>query len=72
MKLAKEIGEKEGATVVDIGCGQGGFTASVAKTVGARRRVIAVDDSDEYLAEFNARLDTYNAKERVTFLQGCS
>jgi len=69
LKLAREIGVKEGMTVVDVGCGQGGFTASVAKTVGANGQVIAVDDSDEYLPEFTARLDRYKVKEKVTFVR---
>lgn len=69
MKLTREIGVKEGATVVDIGCGQGGFTASVAKTVVAKGQVIAVDESDEYVAEFIARLDKYKVKDTVTFIQ---
>lgn len=69
LKLAREIGVNEGMTVVDVGCGQGGFTASVAKTIGANGQVIAVDDSDEYLPEFTARLGRYNVKEKVTFVQ---
>jgi cyclopropane fatty-acyl-phospholipid synthase-like methyltransferase len=68
LKLARELGAKRGMTVVDVGCGQGGFTASVARTVGASGQVIAVDDSDEYLAEFTARLDRYKVKEKVTFV----
>jgi ubiquinone/menaquinone biosynthesis C-methylase UbiE len=69
LKLAKLIGVRRGMTVVDVGCGQGGFTASLAKTIGAKGRVIAVDDSGEYLSEFGARLDTYRVRERVTFIQ---
>jgi ubiquinone/menaquinone biosynthesis C-methylase UbiE len=69
LKLAREIGVEEGMTVVDLGCGQGGFTAAVAKTVGANGQVFAVDDSDEYLAEFTARLDRYKVKDTVTFIQ---
>lgn len=67
LKLAREIGLEEGMTVVDMGCGQGGFTAAVAKTVGAKGQVIAIDESDEYLAEFTARLDRYKVKDTVTF-----
>jgi ubiquinone/menaquinone biosynthesis C-methylase UbiE len=69
LKLARKIGVKKGMTVVDMGCGQGGFTASLAKAVHADGKVIAVDDSDEYLREFTARLDKYKVKETVTFLQ---
>lgn len=40
----------------------------MTKTVGASGQVIAVDDSDEHLAEFTARLDRYKVKEKVTFV----
>jgi len=66
-RLAKEIGVEKGMTVVDVGCGQGGFTAALARTVGARGKVIAVDVSEEYLEEFWERLDKYGMKNRVTF-----
>jgi len=55
-------------TVVDMGCGQGGFTASIAKTVGAKGHVIAIDDSDEYVEEFTARLERYGVKKRGTLV----
>jgi ubiquinone/menaquinone biosynthesis C-methylase UbiE len=56
-------------TVVDIGCGQGGFTASLAKTVGKEGKVLAVDTSDEYLREFMDRLNKHGVKDTVTFIQ---
>ncbi len=31
--------------------------------------MIAVDDSDKYLAEFTSRLNRYNIREQVTFVQ---
>jgi ubiquinone/menaquinone biosynthesis C-methylase UbiE len=68
LKLARKIGVRRGMTIVDVGCGQGGFTASVAKTVGAKGHVIAIDDSDEYLEEFTARLERYNVKKRVALV----
>src|SRR5208337_5351102 len=70
LKLAWEIGVRRGMTVVDMGCGQGGFTASVAKTVGAEGHVIAIDDSEEYLEEFTARLERYDVKEIVNLVLG--
>jgi len=69
MKLAQEIGVQKGMTVVDLGCGQGGFTAALAKTVGAHGKVVAVDISEEYLEEFMGRLDKYGVKNKVTFIQ---
>ena len=69
LKLAQKIGVHYGMTVVDMGCGQGGFTASLAKAVGKKGKVLAVDVSDEYLAEFMDRLNKHDAKEVVTFIQ---
>jgi cyclopropane fatty-acyl-phospholipid synthase-like methyltransferase len=32
LEIVRKIGVRKGITVVDVGCGQGGFTAAVAKT----------------------------------------
>ena len=69
LKLVQKIGVRHGMTVVDMGCGQGGFTASLAKTVGKKGKVLAVDVSDEYLAEFMDRLNKHGVNEVVTFIQ---
>ena len=69
LRLAREIGIRCGMTVVDMGCGQGGFTASVAETVGEGGRVLAVDVSDEYLTEFEERLAKHGVRSVVTFVQ---
>ena len=69
LKLVREIGVNAGMTVVDLGCGQGGFTVSLAKIVGKRGKVLAVDISDEYLAELMDRLNKHGVKDVVTFVQ---
>jgi len=69
LKLVREIGVNAGMTVVDLGCGQGGFTVSLAKIVGKRGKVLAVDISDEYLAELMHRLNKHGVKNVVTFVQ---
>jgi ubiquinone/menaquinone biosynthesis C-methylase UbiE len=68
LALAQKIGVCNSMTVVDMGCGQGGFTASLAKTVGKKGKVLAVDVSDEYLTEFTDRLNKYGVKDIVTFI----
>ena len=72
LEIARRIGVQKGMAVVDVGCGQGGFTAAVAKTVGKHGKVLAVDISTEYLDEFTRRLDKYHVKERVAFSQADS
>jgi len=69
LKLVQKIGVRHGMTVVDMGCGQGGFTVSLAKTVGKKGKVLAVDVSDEYLAEFMDRLNKHGVKGVVAFIQ---
>ena len=56
-------------TVIEVGCGQGGFTVSLAKTVGERGKVLSVDISDEYLEEFMESLDKWGVTKIVTFIQ---
>jgi cyclopropane fatty-acyl-phospholipid synthase-like methyltransferase len=69
LTLADKIGVCNGMTVVDLGCGQGGFTASLAKTVGKKGKVLAIDVSNEYLTEFTARLNKHYVMDMVTFIQ---
>jgi len=72
LKLVQRIGVHRGMGVeraLDMGCGQGGFTASLALTVGKKGKVFAVDVSDEYLAEFMDRLNKHGVKNTVTFIQ---
>lgn len=69
LKLVRKIGVNAGMTVVDLGCGQGGFTAGLAKIVGKRGKVLAVDVSGEYSPEFTERLEKHGVKNIVTFIQ---
>jgi len=69
LRVAAFIGIRKGMTAVDVGCGQGGFTASLAKIVGEKGKVLAVDVSNEYVKEFTERLDKYGVKNRVAFIQ---
>ena len=69
LKVARQIGVLRGMTVVEIGSGQGGFTAAVAKRVGEKGRVLAIDSTREYAEEFARRLDRYSVKNRVILIQ---
>jgi cyclopropane fatty-acyl-phospholipid synthase-like methyltransferase len=68
-QIASRIGVRKGMTVVDMGCGQGGFTVSLAEIVGEAGKVLSVDVSDEYLKEFMGNLNRYNVKHLVTVVR---
>ena len=42
-KRVKKFGIKEGMTVVDYGCGPGRYTTRLAKLVGEKGKVFAID-----------------------------
>jgi SAM-dependent methyltransferase len=70
LRLARKIGVRAGMTVVDLGCGQGGFTVALAKTVGKQGKVLSVDVSDKYVrGEFAERLERHGVRDIVTFVQ---
>jgi FkbM family methyltransferase len=69
MNLASQIGIREGMHVLDVGCGQGSFTTCIAKLVGEKGKVVAVDITDEYLKEMNENLDKHHVKHRVNFVK---
>jgi ubiquinone/menaquinone biosynthesis C-methylase UbiE len=69
LDLVQKIGVQQDMTIVDVGCGQGGFTAALARTVGKRGKVFAVDISNEYLDEFSERINKHGVKIIVAFVQ---
>ncbi len=69
LKLAREIGLRQGMIVVEMGGGQGGFTAALAKTVGESGKVLSIDISTEYLSEFRENLNKHHVEHLVTFIQ---
>lgn len=68
MMLARKVGARKGMTVVDVGCGQGGFTAALSRAVGEQGKVVAVDVTDEYLEEFTNRLKKWGLLKNVSFI----
>jgi ubiquinone/menaquinone biosynthesis C-methylase UbiE len=69
LSLARSAGIQAGMKVLDVGCGQGTFTAGVAKLVGGTGKVTAVDISDEDLDKMNQNLDKYKVRSQVTFVK---
>jgi ubiquinone/menaquinone biosynthesis C-methylase UbiE len=60
---------REGDTAVDFGCGPGFFTLPMARMVGPRGRVIAIDLQAEMLDRLRARLARAGLTDRVTARQ---
>lgn len=68
-KQLEKAGLSEGQTVWDIGCGGGAMTVYLAKVVGARGKVYAIDKSEEQLEIARAKIKS-EGLENVTFIQG--
>jgi predicted methyltransferase len=64
-----EMGVRPGATVADIGAGDGFFTSRLARSVGANGRVFAVDIDDAAIARLRKRLQE-DGIENVTIVKG--
>lgn len=60
-KILSEAGVKPGEVVADIGCGTGFFTLPLAKYVGKRGKVYALDTSPTMIKELRKR--TKNLKQ---------
>ncbi len=55
--MLKQLGITEGMVVCDMGCGNGFYTLELARLVGERGRVLAVDIQPEMLRLLQARAD---------------
>jgi predicted methyltransferase len=64
-----EMGVRPGASVADIGAGDGFFTSRLARLVGANGRVFAVDIDDAVLARLRKRLQEEGI-DNVTIVKG--
>ena len=53
--MLKNLGLKAGQTVCDMGCGNGFYTLKLAKIVGEKGQVLAVDIQPEMLSLLNER-----------------
>lgn len=63
------VGEfiQEGDTVIDLGCGPGFFTVEMAKLVGEKGSVIAVDLQEEMLAAVRRKAARSGVSHRLAF-----
>lgn len=60
---------RQGATVIDMGCGPGFFTIDMAKMVGEDGRVIAVDLQEHMLSKVKKKADRHGVTDRIEFHQ---
>jgi ubiquinone/menaquinone biosynthesis C-methylase UbiE len=59
---------KPGDTVIDMGCGPGYFTIDMAKMVGSRGRVVAVDIQEKMLAHVRKKARRHGVAQRLDYL----
>jgi predicted methyltransferase len=64
-----EMGVRPGATVADVGAGDGFFTSRLARAVGSNGRVFAVDIDDAAMGRLRKRLQE-DGIENVTIIKG--
>jgi len=55
--IIERSGIKPGMQVLEVGCGSGAFTVSVARAVGSHGQVYALDIQSEMLAQLQTKLD---------------
>jgi len=55
-KLLQRSGIKEGMHILEVGCGSGAFTTSVARVVGDRGKVYALDIQPKMLKQLESKL----------------
>jgi len=61
-KFLKEIGLKEGQTVLDFGCGRGHYSIPASNLVGAKGRVYALDKNRSVLNKLKRTVEKSNIK----------
>lgn len=61
-EMLTQLGVKEGMTVCDMGCGDGYYTLELAKRVGPKGKVYAVDIQPEMLQELSRRCERFDLK----------
>ena len=62
IKFLKDIGIKEGQTVLDFGCGEGHYAIPIAKVVGEQGKVYAVDKDEKVLGRLMERAKSKGLK----------
>jgi arsenite methyltransferase len=66
--VIKALNLKEGEVIADIGAGSGYFTVRLARAVGEKGRIFAVDMSPDMIVHLNRRIRDLNLTNVVTIL----
>lgn len=67
-KIVAQAGIRTGLTVLEIGCGPGFFTETIAKNVGPQGLVIAQDVQRKMLEKLQRRMGSFPVKENIQLL----
>ena len=67
-EVVKALNIQEGEVIADIGAGSGYFSVRLARPVGEKGRVYAVDVSPDMIVHLNRRVRDLNLKNVVTIL----
>ena len=62
-KLIQRSGIKEGMKVLDLGCGSGAYTTFIARVVGEKGKVYAVDIQPQMLKQLESKLNRPENKD---------
>jgi ubiquinone/menaquinone biosynthesis C-methylase UbiE len=60
--VLREIGVEKGHTVLDFGCGSGSYTIPVAKIIGQRGKIYALDKDEECLKDLMEKAKSFGLK----------
>ena len=61
---------REGAYVLDVGCGTGGLTVEAALQVGYKGKVFAVDEEEEAVKLTRSNVEKFDAQDVVEVIHG--
>lgn len=56
---------KKGMTILDVGCGTGAISKDIAKILGAKGKVIGIDNTDKFI---ESGKETYKAVDNLTLI----
>jgi ubiquinone/menaquinone biosynthesis C-methylase UbiE len=71
-RILKEVGIKEGMSVVEFGCGTGSYTLPLSRMLGSRGVLYAIDKNDISIETTKDRLDRAHAENVRLIKTDCS